>query len=48
MNDNFITFISNNIKGIQMSQRKMKLFEYLKELYSNKRVCFLSANTFDN
>ena len=29
MKDNVITFISNNAKGIQTSQKRMKLFEYL-------------------
>ena len=40
MNDNFITFISNNIKGIQMLQRKMKLFEYLKSYIVTKGFVF--------
>ena len=30
MSGNIITFISNNAKGIQTSQKRMKLFEYLR------------------
>ena len=30
MNGSIITFISNNFKGIQMSHKRVKLFEYLK------------------
>ena len=30
MKDNVITFIFNSVKGIQTSQKRVKLFEYLK------------------
>ena len=41
MNDDFITFISNNVKGIQTSQKRMKLFEYLKSYVVTNGFVFL-------
>ena len=47
INGSIIGFSSNNDKGIQMSQKRIKLFEYL-ELCNIKRVCFPSRNTLVN
>ena len=41
MKDNVITFISNNVKGIQASQKRMKLFEYLKSCVATNEFVFL-------
>ena len=41
MTDNVITFISNNVKGIQTSQKRMKLFEYLKSYVATNGFVFL-------
>ena len=41
MNDDFITFISNNVKGIQTSQKRMKLFEYLRSYIVTNGFVFL-------
>ena len=41
MNDNVINFISNNVKGIQTSQNRMKLLEYLKRYVATKGFVFL-------
>ena len=41
MKDNVITFISNNVKGIQTSQKRMKLFEYLKSYVTTNGFVFL-------
>ena len=40
MKDNFITFISNSVKGIQTLQQRMKLFEYLKSYVATKEFVF--------
>ena len=40
MKDNVITFISKNVKGIQTSQKKMKLFEYLKSYVETNGFVF--------
>ena len=43
MNDNKLCFISNNVKGIQANDKRIKLFEYLRNtsylmaLFSCKR-----------
>ena len=36
-----ITFISNNVKGIQSSVKRVKLFEYLKSYITANRFIFL-------
>ena len=41
MNGNDITFITNNVKGIQTSQKRMKLFEYLKSYVATNGFVFL-------
>ena len=41
MKDNVITFISNNVKGIQTSQKRIKLFKYLKSYVATNRFVFL-------
>ena len=37
MKDNVITFVSNNVKRIQTSQKRMKLLEYLKSYVATWR-----------
>lgn len=41
MNGNIIAFISNNIKTIQTSEKRTKLFEYLKSYVTSKGFVFL-------
>ena len=41
MKDNVITFISNNVKGIQTSQKRKKLFKYLKSYVATNAFVFL-------
>ena len=41
MTDNLITFISNNVKEIQTSQKRIKLFEYLKSYVATNGFVFL-------
>ena len=41
MNDNVITFVSNNVKRIETSQKKMKLFEYLMSYVVTNGLVFL-------
>ena len=41
MNGNVITFISNNVEGIQTSQKRVKLFEYLKSYVATNGFVFL-------
>ena len=41
LKDNVITFISNNVKGIQTSQKRMKLFEYLKNYVATNGFVFI-------
>ena len=41
MKDDVITFISNNVKGIQTSQLRMKLFKYLKSCVITNGFVFL-------
>ena len=41
MNSNVINFISNNVKGIQTSQKRRKLFEYLKSYVASNGFVFL-------
>ena len=41
MKDSIITFISNNVKGIQTSQKRMKFFEYLKSHVPTNGFVFL-------
>ena len=41
MKDNVITFISKNVKGIQTSKKRMKLFEYLKSYVTTNGFVFL-------
>ena len=41
MKNDVITFISNNVKGIQKSQKRMKLFEYLRSYVTTNGFVFL-------
>ena len=41
MNDSVITFIPNNFKGTETSQKRMKLFEYLKSYVATNGFVFL-------
>ena len=41
MNINNSKFISNNVKGIQMSEKRIKMFEYLKNIISPNGFIFL-------
>ena len=41
MTDNVINFICNNIKGIQTSQKRIKLVEYLKGYVATNGSVFL-------
>ena len=41
MNGNVITFTSNNVEGIQTSQKRVKLFEYLKSYVATNGFVFL-------
>lgn len=40
MSGNIITFISNNVRGIQTSQKRMKLFKYLRSYVTSNRFVF--------
>ena len=40
MNSNY-NFISNNVKGIKASERRLKLFEYLRSNINNDGFVFL-------
>ena len=41
MNDNKLCFISNNVKGIQASDKRIKLFEYLRKCVIPNGFVFL-------
>ena len=41
MNGNDIAFITNKVKGIQTSQKRIKLFEYLKSCVTSNGFVFL-------
>ena len=41
MNSDNFKFISNNVKGIQKSEKRIKIFEYLKNSISPNRFIFL-------
>ena len=41
MKDNAITVTSNYVKGIQTSQKRMKIFEYLKSYVTTNEFVFL-------
>ena len=41
MINNYIQFISNNVKGLQSLERRIKAFEYLKKCISNNGFMFL-------
>ena len=43
-----ITFISNNVEGIQTSVKRMKLFEYLKSYVTENGFIFLQKTHFLN
>ena len=38
---NYIQFISNNVKGLQSLEKRIKIFEYLKNYISNSWFMFL-------
>ena len=40
MINNYIQFISNNVKGLQSLERRIKVFEYLKSCISNNGFKF--------
>ena len=41
MNDNKLCFISNNVKGIQANDKRIKLFEYLRKYVIPNGFVFL-------
>ena len=41
MISNYIQFISNNVKGLQSLEKRIKVFEYLKNCISNSWFMFL-------
>ena len=41
MINNHIQFISNNVKGLQSLEKRIKVFEYLKNCISNNGILFL-------
>ena len=41
MISNYIQFISNNVKGLQSLEKRIKVFEYLKNCISNNGILFL-------
>ena len=41
MINNYIQFISNNVKGLQPLEKRIKVFEYLKNCISNNGFMFL-------
>ena len=50
MINNYIQFISNNIKGLQSLKKRIKVFEYLKNCISNNGLMFLQethSNVYD-
>ena len=40
-NDKFTFFLSNNVKGIKASEKRLKLFEYFRNLSTPARFVFL-------
>ena len=38
---NNLSFISNNVKGIQAISKRIKIFEYLKDYVTSNRFIFL-------
>ena len=45
MNSENLKFISYNVKGIQKSEKIIKIFEYLKKKYDSQWIHFSSGNT---
>ena len=41
MINNYIQFISNNVEGLQSREKRIKVFEYLKNCISNNGFMFL-------
>ena len=41
MINNYLQFISNNVKGLQSLENRIKVFEYLKNCISNNGFIFL-------
>ena len=41
MINNYIQFISNNVKGLQSREKRIKVFEYFKNCISNNGFMFL-------
>ena len=41
MINNYLQFISNNVKGLQSLEKRVKVFEYLKNCISNNGFMFL-------
>ena len=39
--NNSLNFITNNVKGIQSSKKKLKLIQYFKDKTESTRVLFL-------
>ena len=39
-------FLSNNVKGLQSSKKRLKLFQYFKNKVSPKGILFLQETTF--
>ena len=40
-----LNFLSNNVKEIQVSEKRLKLFEYFRKLISPAGFCFSKKNT---
>ena len=41
MINNYVQFISNNVKGLQSLEKRIKVFEYLENCISNNGFMFL-------
>ena len=49
MTNSKICFVTNNVKGVQSSKKRLKLIEYLKNKLESNGVLFLQeTNSFSN
>ena len=45
MINNYIQFISNNVRGLQSLEKRVKIFEYLKIAFPIMGLCFFKRRT---
>ena len=46
--NNSLSFITNNVKGIQSSKRRLKLIQYFKDTIGSTGILFLQENHSDS